>query len=201
MSGYWSKLLCSTWSGLLWVQISGEWGVAHQRLLASENRDPRALLARCGVVCVILRLAVLTIPACDRRADRQTNRHTASTALAYRRAGKMFSVFIHTDFERFEVSFAIRQYRIVHSALRQAMSCGSQACLRSVTPRTGVWHTKIAAVGLPHHLTLIEGQKSEGMHFGVSRLKEPDSLTCAVCWRTVRALYCPIQQLTFPKVV
>jgi len=37
MSRYLSKSLYSKGGGSLWAQILGEWGVAHQRLLASEN--------------------------------------------------------------------------------------------------------------------------------------------------------------------
>jgi len=69
-------------------KFHGEWDVAHQRLLVSENsihwaitwlslHDPR-----------FSRLSITPTCVC-RRTDRQTDRHTttASTALAQHRAG------------------------------------------------------------------------------------------------------------------
>jgi len=38
MGIYWSKLSWTKGSGSLWTQISGEMGVAHQRLLASDSK-------------------------------------------------------------------------------------------------------------------------------------------------------------------
>jgi len=72
MSGYWSKFCCLKGR---WVTLSanfrGKW-VVHQRLLASEIlRVPG--LSR-GVVCVILRLAVLI--QYRRVRNRQTHTHT-----------------------------------------------------------------------------------------------------------------------------
>ena len=69
MSGYLSKLCYLEGGGSLWAQISG--GTNDQRLLASKKTKVRGLSR--GVVCVILRLAVLVQYRRVTQTDRQTD--------------------------------------------------------------------------------------------------------------------------------
>ena len=79
MSKYWSKLHCLKGGGSLLAQISGEKGVVHQRILASENYSPWAITWCCLRDPKFSRFD--TIPACDthRQTDRQTDMIMAIT--------------------------------------------------------------------------------------------------------------------------
>jgi len=76
--------------GHIECKFQEEWGgVAQRQLLASENWSPWAIISH-GVICVILSLAILTIPVCDRQIDRHIERHTttANIRASQRRPGK-----------------------------------------------------------------------------------------------------------------
>jgi len=69
MSGYFSKSWCTKGSGSFWVQVSGGLGSPTKDCWRQKTRVPGLSY---GVVCVILRLAVLT--QYRRVTDRQTHR-------------------------------------------------------------------------------------------------------------------------------
>ena len=71
ISGYWSKLWCWKWGGSHWAQISGEgWGRSSTN--DSWRQKTRVPGLSRGVVCVMLRLAVLI------QYRRVTDRHTTT---------------------------------------------------------------------------------------------------------------------------
>ena len=67
ISKYWSKSLCSKGVGHLERKFQGEWGIIHQRQLASENKSPCIITWHCLGDPTFSRFG--TIPACDRQTD------------------------------------------------------------------------------------------------------------------------------------
>ena len=59
-------------------KFQGLWGVAHQRLFASENYSPWAIKWRCLRDPMFTRIRFDTILACDRHTHRQTQTHDDS---------------------------------------------------------------------------------------------------------------------------
>ena len=57
----------------LWAQISGEWGVAHKRLLASENKTPCAITWRCSRDSIHLAVLAQYRHVKDGRTDGRTD--------------------------------------------------------------------------------------------------------------------------------
>ena len=93
MSGYWSKLCCLKGGGSRWEQISGERGGRPPTNFGI--RKSRIHVLSRGVICVILRLAVLIqySRVSYRQTDRQTQTDTRWWLLPahrMRRAGKKF---------------------------------------------------------------------------------------------------------------
>ena len=105
MSKYWSKLRCLKGGGSHWAQISGEGGSSTDEFWRQKTRIPG--LSR-GVVCVILRLAVLiqyrrvthTHTHTDRQTDTRTHDDGYYPRIAIcRRAGKKSYHTAHTILE------------------------------------------------------------------------------------------------------